>query len=106
MNYRELAKKLNESGKELDKHLTYLKQTNDILIQKTEDVQDALTNLVGNSSLAVRITCSVCFVRERTHCFVPCGHGGLCENCATRGRTRNRCFTCRRSVDGVMRVYL
>ena len=106
MNYRDLAKKLNESGRELDKHITYLKEINDVLIEKTDDVQTALENLVGNSSLAVRITCSVCCTRERTHAFIPCGHGGMCERCATRGRTRNRCFICRAEIEGVMRVYL
>ena len=105
-SYTELAKSLHDKTVELDKHLRNLTTVNTALKEKCEKALGALRDLCGSNSLAVQISCSVCFTRERTHAFLPCGHGGLCEGCATRGVRRGRCFTCRGPVEGSIRIYL
>ena len=104
--YADAAKALNEKTVELDGQLTNLKQINDELRDRTERVLAALSELNGSRSLATRITCSCCYSRPRTHCFLPCGHGGFCDHCIERGRRRSRCFTCRGAVENVLRVYI
>ena len=48
--------------------------------------------------------CSVCYMRERTHAIVPCGHV-FCELCVTRCQTRNQCFVCRGEPTGILKVF-
>ena len=65
---------------------------------------DQLKLLVGNPGQ--RRTCCVCYSQDRTHCFIPCGHGGYCEGCAQRGVRRGRCFQCRGDIERAFRVYI
>ena len=104
-SYRELAKSLHEKTVEFSAHLNNLSAVNDGLKQKCEEALTALQSLSGGS-VATRITCNICYTRERTHALIPCGHGGFCQACAQRGQTRNRCFTCRGVVDDILRVYM
>ena len=105
-SYHDLAKALHEKTTEMNTHLTNLKELNDDLHDRTEKVLTALKDLTGSQSLAARISCNCCYARPRTHALLPCGHAGLCENCATRAKRRNRCFSCRQSIEEVVRVYI
>ena len=91
---------------ELDGHLQTLKTINDELKDKCEKALAALQQLSGNTSIAARITCNICYSRERTHAMLPCGHGGLCETCSTRAVRRGRCHSCRGSVESAIRIFL
>ena len=48
-------------------------------------------------------TCAICFERERTHVFVPCGHKSVCEVCSKL--ELRSCPICRAKVERVMRVF-
>ena len=105
-SYADLAKGLHDKTVELDGHLRNLTTINNELKEKCEKALAALRELCGSHSLAARITCSICYTRERTHAVLPCGHGGLCETCCARVVRRGRCSTCRGPVEGSLRVYL
>ena len=105
-SYVDLAKTLLEKTAELDVHLRNLTNINDQLKDKLEKAIAALRQLCGDGSLATRITCSICYTRERTHAIMPCGHGGLCETCAARVVRRARCHSCRGTVEGCIRIFL
>ena len=104
--YADLAKKLHEKGLELDTQLRNLTKVNADLVVKCENCLNCLKDITGSQALAAKINCSVCYSNERTHCFLPCGHGGYCEACANRGVRRNRCFTCRGEIQSILRVFL
>ena len=102
-NYEDLAKSLHTKAEALSVHLSTLTELNDSLKDKLERTLTALKNLCGERN---RATCSICYSRESTHVVIPCGHGALCESCATRAGRRNRCHNCRGPVESIMRVYL
>ena len=104
--YADLTRKLHERGLELNATLRDLTQANGELIIKCESVLNTLKKFRGSQSLAAKIACSICLEHERSHIFLPCGHGGICEACSTRGVRRNRCFTCRGTVTGSLKVFL
>ena len=105
-SYADLAKKLHDKGVELDAQLRNLSRTNADLVVKCQNCLAALKEFTGSNALAAKISCSVCCTRERTHCLIPCGHGGLCEACAERAVRRGRCFTCRGDVEQLLKVFL
>lgn len=47
--------------------------------------------------------CKVCYFRERTILFVPCGHFVACATCASALST---CPVCRMPFKGTFRAYL
>ena len=52
--------------------------------------------------------CAVCFIGERTHACIPCGHRVLCVRCAEADiheRMHSRCPICRREVLMAVRIY-
>ena len=104
--YADLTKKLHDRGVELNLQLRDLTQANGELIIKCQHVLSSLKKLQGSPSLAAKIACSICLEHERSHVFLPCGHGGICEGCALRGVRRNRCFTCRANVQSSIKVFL
>ena len=104
--YADLAKKLHDKGMELDTQLRNLTRTNADLIIKCENCLTALKDFTGSDALATKITCGVCCTNERSHCLIPCGHGGLCQPCAERAVRRGRCFTCRGTVERLLKIYL
>ena len=105
-SYVDIAKKLHDKSSEFEKYLTTIMDLNAQVKNRTEKLLGALTDLVGSTSLAARITCNVCYSEARTHCLLPCGHAGLCEGCALRAQRRNRCHSCRAAITSVVRVYL
>ena len=105
-SFVDLAKKLNDKAKELDARLCKLKEINDVLVENTDTVLQALESFCGTVMPADPKTCNCCYSRPRTHCFVPCGHGNFCKHCCQRGVARNRCFTCRAEVESILRVYV
>ena len=105
-SYVDLCKSLQDKSAELDALLRNLTLINGELKDKCEKALAALRQLCGNNSIAARITCGICYTRERTHAILPCGHGGLCETCANRVVRRGRCSTCRGTVEGHIRIYL
>ena len=105
-SYAELAKSLHEKTCELGTHLRNLTTINDELKDRCEKALTAMRTLCGSNSLAARITCSICYTRERSHALLPCGHGGLCETCSTRVVRRGRCHSCRATVEGCIRIFL
>ena len=104
--YADLTKKLHDKGVELNLQLRELTHVNAELIVKCQHVLSSLKKLQGSPSLAAKIACSICLENERSHIFLPCGHGGFCEGCALRGVRRNRCFTCRANVQSSVKVFL
>ena len=104
-SYVDLATSLHEKTIELDTRLKSLSSVNNALKGKLENSLSALRELCGNP-IATRVTCGICYTRERTHAVLPCGHGGLCEQCAVRAVRRNRCHSCRATVENAVRIYL
>ena len=104
--YADLAKKLHDKGVELDEHLRNLSKVNADLVVKCENCLVCLKEVTGSRALAVKIACSICNTRDRTHCLCPCGHAGLCLPCAQIAIRRGRCHTCRQQVDSLLRIYL
>ena len=104
--YAVVAKSLHRKTIELDTLLKNLTTINDELKDRCEKALSALRDLCGSNSLATRITCGICYTRERTHAVLPCGHGGFCETCANRLVRRTRCSSCRGIVESAIRIYL
>ena len=102
--YGELAQKLRSRAIELDSQLKNLTKTNSELISKCEKCLIILKEFTVNETLQKQ--CSVCCQNESTHIVCPCGHGNFCESCSLRSQRRNRCFTCRGTVENTMRIYL
>ena len=105
-SYAGLAKSLHTKSCELEGHLRNLTTINEELKEKCSKVLAALQQICGSESLAARITCSICYSRERTHAILPCGHGGVCEACSARVLRRGRCHSCRSTVESVVRIFL
>ena len=103
-SYSQLAKDLNERAVSLDKHICELKQLNDDLVDRTSKVLIALQSLLGDTSL--RISCTICCTRPRNTVILPCGHGGICDGCASRCHRRGRCPTCRGPTEGTLRIFM
>ena len=104
--YSELAKKLHDKSVQFDMYLRNLKTLNSEVQKRLEKILIAMTELYGDQSLSARIACTICATNPRSHCIIPCGHGGFCEGCAQRGQTRNRCHTCRGVVEGILKIYM
>jgi len=102
-SYEDLIKSMNAKAVEFDGHLAKVKTANDALVARSNEVMQALTDLLGT----VRPTkkCSVCYTRERSHANLNCGHV-FCSECAERGLSRNRCYTCRAKIEGLFRVFI
>ena len=97
------------------------------VLRKSEELSDALQSLQSTNSslkfyankLLVKLKefsdsfaddkpttkCHICYVRDKTHALVPCGHS-MCELCITRCQTRNRCFVCRGEPTGVLKIFV
>lgn len=105
-SYTDLAKKFHDKATEFGVHLASINTLNDEVKVRTEKLLVSIEKLMGTQSIAAKISCSVCYTRERTHAILPCGHAGICEGCATRAQQRNRCFTCRGRIEEVVRIYL
>jgi len=46
--------------------------------------------------------CNICFDGVGDHCFVPCGHTGICGTCARKSK---ECPFCKAKVGGMMKLY-
>ena len=104
--YSEIVKKLHDKGLAYNELLNQIREINETVILKSEKLLDMLKEL-GESTLKKHPNlCSVCIERDSTHCFLPCGHGGYCNRCCMLGQRRNRCFACRGSITGLLRVFL
>jgi hypothetical protein len=77
----------------------------------SEDDEDqphaAAPAAADNNPVRAANTCPVCLlVRERTYCFVSCGHALFCEGCAnTLFANQSHCPTCRTGIQMVIRTY-
>jgi len=105
-SYRDLAKSLHDKTVEFTGHLANLTSVNNGLKTKCEEALTALQSLGSGSGLCTRITCNICYTRERTHALIPCGHGGICQLCANRVVRRGRCHNCRTAVESNVRVFM
>lgn len=94
-SFEDLTTKVNKKSTELDGLLVDLKKENDRLRLSSGRVLEMLKKLVGSFPIPGAATCSVCYSRPREYVLLPCGHAGLCENCATRaqGCWRNRSYS-------------
>ena len=99
-SYEHVLKSILEKGKEFDKYLKELGQANAEVLQKSHMLVKSFEEIRGKKQ-----TCPICYTRTQTHTFQPCGHC-TCENCSSRALSRNRCFTCRSPVEGIMRIYI
>ena len=105
MSYTDLAKKLQDKATEFGVHLGELNSLNNDVKERLDKVLKSIEHLAGKSP-NTKVTCSVCYTRPQTHAIIPCGHGGMCVECATRAQQRNRCFTCRGRIEDIIRIYL
>ena len=93
---------LKVKADEFANHLTDLNNLNNDVRERTEKLLKSIKELCPKP----KTTCSVCFCAPPTHVLIECGHGQLCENCATRALSRSRCFTCRQRITGILRVFI
>ena len=56
-----------------------------------------------NEEQMQRNECIICFEKEKTFAFIPCGHKILCSECVKK--KFQKCPLCRKSVTGVLRIY-
>ena len=106
LSYEDLAKLMTSKTAEFDEHLSKLMKLNLELRERSLNVLDAIKKFIGISIKVEDSCCKVCYSRPRTHMFMPCCHASMCINCAQRGKTRNRCFICRASVEEIVKIYL
>lgn len=53
---------------------------------------------------ASALLCNVCFGAETDAVFAPCGHGGICLECAEEvWRVSGECFLCRQAIELILR---
>ena len=104
--YADLCKKLHDRSLEVDGQLRNLTKVNSELIIKCENCLTSIKDFTGSVALVTQIACSICLENDRTHVFLPCGHGGFCLTCSERAQRRNRCFTCRAQIQSALRVYM
>ena len=103
-SYSELVMSIQKKAKEFDRHLTIIKSLNNELLERSEKVQLAIQDMLKTIKYKPKEYCSVCYTREPRICLIPCGHV-FCTACTDRARSRNRCFTCRGTIDNAVRVY-
>jgi hypothetical protein len=99
-SYEHVLKSVQEKGKEFDKYLKELCQVNAEVLEKSNMLVKSFEDIKGKKQ-----TCPICYTRKPTHTFQPCGHC-CCQSCSERALSRNRCFTCRSPVEGIMRIYI
>jgi hypothetical protein len=99
--YESILVKMKQKSDDFKNYLTELNNLNNEVNDKTAKLLKTITTFKGCKEKL----CPVCYSRPSTHAFLNCGHIH-CENCATRGMNRNRCFQCRAVVEGVMKIYL
>jgi hypothetical protein len=52
-----------------------------------------------------RLNCSVCIDKAADSVMMPCGHGGLCNECAIMMWQRTEsCYLCRSSIEKVVQI--
>ena len=103
-NYQEQLKCIHAKSDEFSKRLGNVQKLNNELREKSKQVLENLTELVGR---ATPLTCKVCFEYPQTHMMIPCGHAGYCLSCATRARDdRGRCYQCRQRIVEIVKYYL
>ena len=99
-SYEDLCKCMQQRGKEYSGYLKDLNDLNNEVLEKTDALLTEFDKMKEKKS-----TCPICYTRSQTHTFQPCGHC-TCQPCSERALTRNRCFTCRSPVEGIMRIYI
>ena len=104
--YSEIVKQLHDKGVIYNELLNNIKEINETVILKSEKLLTMLKELSDATLKKTPNLCSVCIERDATHCFLPCGHGGICHRCCMQGQRRNRCFSCRGPITGLLRVFL
>ena len=100
-NYVETLNKIKLKADEFASVLTNINNLNNDLKERTEKLLKALGDIKHN-----KVTCKICYSRPPTHCVLPCGHAGICEQCAQRALNRNRCFTCRANIGSAVKIYM
>ena len=102
MSYEDVCCTMKEKADKFSIILRDLNTLNDDIKQKI----DTLLNTLSGIKSTKQKFCTVCVSRAPTHCFLPCGHAGLCQNCAERGLSRNRCFSCRQPIESIVRIFI
>lgn len=99
--FSDIAKAMKESAITFETHLTTLTRRNSELITSINRVQKEIKNLFGTIQ---KRFCNVCFENE-INVVLQCGHV-LCSRCADKAKSRGRCFTCRKNIEQVFKIYL
>ena len=103
--FTEMIATVVEKAKDFDSSLVRIKTLNDQLITRSEKLLCEMSCLLEKVKGKDVKKCSICFTRPVTQVFVNCGHT-VCVECAERCKNgRARCFTCRKPVLDVIRVY-
>lgn len=64
------------------------------------NLQDNQSTSKEKSSVDV---CAVCYINERTHAFIPCGHLACCFTCIERLETK-RCPICNLTYENYIKI--
>ena len=50
-------------------------------------------------------TCAICLEKPANHCFVPCGHKCLCEDCKSHKFNNKQCIICKQQYSMIIKVF-
>ena len=104
-SYSQLLNQIEKKAKEFEIHLTQIQTLNSELLARSGNINKAMQEMLKSISYSPKKHCTVCYVRERRVCLIPCGHI-FCTNCADRSRRSNKCFTCRGTIENMVRIYM
>lgn len=77
-------------------------------ISPTYFMKNSPSDIIQNEKAGPNEVCAFCFDKETNILFDPCGHGGICKECALsylKDRDRN-CPFCKQSIDEVFVIEL
>ena len=107
-SFEGIAKLLHEKATNFGTQIELISKLNTEMREKIDAFLTALQTIRGSIFVDTAVVkCSICYTRERTQAFVPCGHV-VCRNCSQRASARNppRCFTCRAPIQETHRIFL
>ena len=107
-SFEGIAKLLREKATNFGTQIELISKLNTEMRDKIDAFLNALQTVQGSIFIDTNTPkCTICYTRERTHTFLPCGHV-VCRNCSQRASTRNppRCFTCRQPIQETHRIFL
>ena len=80
------------------------------LINEKETIERKIAGLdkhflPSNNPEAPKKKCVICLEKPADHCCVPCGHVIFCEKDAKNFNVGDKCTTCRREIQSIIKVF-